>query len=267
MKASIEDDLKSLPVLAAIRYWWWWASHDLAYLRRIARGGGLDADLVRAISKEYGVARGIRRENDDPDGEINLRRAQRIADEVNNRYTDLAKSEDMSKRFDVCLAIVGHLRSRSETEEAITPNDFVSGISKLSWFVAPKGWTMFDRLAAQALGIKSGSARDKAKRFYEQLESSQFVELTGRMNAALQRDGIAEEHFHAERIVDQYLWLSAIKDEALALLREKTAAFLGAIGDEKSSRLLRMGKIIEDEYTTDLAKFIPEQRKTNEKSK
>lgn len=267
MKASIEDDLKSLPVLAAIRYWWWWASHDLAYLRRIDRGGGLDADLVRSISKEYGVARGIRREKDDLNGEINLRRAQTIADEVNSRYADLANSEDVSTRFTVCLDIVDQLKSTSDAEEAITPHDFVSGISKLSWFVAPEGWTMFDRLAAQALGIKSGSARDKAKTFYEQLESLKFVELTRRMNAALERDGIADEHFYAERIVDQYLWLSAIKEEALALLREKTAAFLGAIGDEKGSRLLRMSKIIEDEFTTDLAKFIPEQRETNEKSK
>lgn len=267
MKSIDEEDLKSLPILATIRYWWWWASYDLAHLQNIARHGSLDAKLVRSISKDYLVARGILKEKDDPDGSVNNRRNQTIADAVNRRREDLARESNLSKRFAICLEIVDELNRISDAQEAVTHNDFVSGISKLSWFVAPKGWTMFDRLAAEALGIKSGSARDKAAKFYEQLRKSEFVDLTGKMNAAFNRDRVADQNFHAERIVDQYLWLSACKEDALPLLREKTAAFLGAVGSEKSSRLLRMGKIIETDFAGDLAKLIPEQRKPRTKSR
>ncbi|WP_318912731.1 hypothetical protein [Shinella zoogloeoides] len=256
-------NLASLPMLATIRYWWWWASHDLAYLERIEGTKGLDFDLVQSIAKDYGIARGIRKEKSDPDGSRNRQRAHIIADAVNRRRDGFTSERSLTDRFELCLEIVDELNRRSDAAEAITHNDFVSGISKLSWFVAPKSWTMFDRLAAEAIGVKSGSARDKATRFYQHLDDTGFVKLASDMRSALPDS----DRFYPERIVDQYLWLSASQEENRPLVITKTAAFLDAIGDEKRTQLLRMAEIIETNFATDLAKLIPDTHKTSKKNK
>ncbi|MGR4844596.1 hypothetical protein ACIPSK_18550 [Rhizobium sp. LARHSG275] len=260
-----EGNLNSLPVLAAIRYWWWWASHDLAYLKRIGQTGAIDAQLVRSIAKDYGIARGIRKEKNDPDGEISARRATRIAEAVNRRNRDFSACESMTDRFNLCLDIVTELKGNHDDNDRLTHYDLVSGVTKLSWFVAPDGWTMFDRLAAEALGIKSGTAREKAVKFYERLANAEFAALTQEMNAALEHNGLAARHFHAERIVDQYLWLSASNPVGRSLIINKISAFLDAIGSEQSRRLLKMGKMIEGGFEGRLQNLISERPKTSRK--
>ncbi len=177
------DNLASLSMLATIRYWWWWASHDLAYLERIEGTKGLDFDLVQSIAKDYGIARGIRKEKTDPHGLMNRQRAQTIADAVNRRRDGF-------------------------------------------------------------------------------LDDTGFVKLASDMRSALPDS----DHFHPERIVDQYLWLSA-SQEHRPLAIAKTAAFLNAIGDEKRKQLLQMAEIIETNFAADLAKIIPDTHNTSKKIK
>ncbi|NEJ02802.1 hypothetical protein [Rhizobium ruizarguesonis] len=262
---QLGEDLNSLPVLATIRYWWWWASHDLAYLRRIRQTGAIDAQLVRLIARDYGIARGIRKEKNDPDGEITTERATRIAEAINRRHHDFSICEVMTDRLKLCLDIVTELNGSHDESERLTHNDFVSGVTKLSWFIAPHRWTMFDRLAAEALGIKAGTARKKAAKFYERLTKAEFVGLAKEMNAALEHNGLAAEHFHAERIVDQYLWLSASNLVGRSLIIDKVSAFLDAIGSEQSRRLLKMGKMIESGFEGRLQSLISERPKTSRK--
>ncbi|NKL87332.1 hypothetical protein [Rhizobium leguminosarum] len=262
---QLRRDLNSLPVLATIRYWWWWASHDLAYLMRIGQTGAIDAQLVKSIAKDYGIARGIRKEENDPDGEISPRRATRIAEAVNRRGRGFRACEGLTDRFTLCLEIVTELNGSHDESDRLTHNDFVSGVTKLSWFIAPQGWTMFDRLAAEALGIKSGTARKKAAKFYERLTKVEFIGLAKEMNAALDHNGLAAEHFHAERIVDQYLWLSASNPVARSLVIDKVGAFLDAIGSEQSRRLLKMGEMIEGGFEGRLQNLISERPKTSRK--
>ncbi|MBY3585152.1 hypothetical protein HJA77_28940 [Rhizobium bangladeshense] len=258
-----EGDLNTLPVLATIRYWWWWASHDLAYLKRVGQTGRIDARLVRSIAKDYGIARGIRKEKNDLDGEINAERATRIAEAVNRHHNKFIACDVMTDRFNLCLEIVDKLSRGSDEHDRLTHYDFVSGVTKLSWFIAPNGWTMFDRLAAESLGIKSGTARKKAAKFYERLIKSEFDALAKEMNAALEQDSLASEHFHAERIVDQYLWLSATDLTGRLLITDKIGAFLDAIGLEQSRRLLKMGRTIESGFGGRLQDLVSERHKTS----
>jgi hypothetical protein len=245
-----------LASLATIRYWCWWASHDLAYLQGIAAATGkLDARSARLIAKDYLVARGVLKDEND---RANTQRYAAIAKALNDKRADLISEPDMSKRLSICLEVVEELNRKSDAQAAITHNDFVSGISKLAWFIAPKGWTLFDRLAAEAVGIKSGNARDKATRFYAHLQNRDFPGLADRMNKALAGGPVASLHFHAERIVDQYLWLCGSDQDALPLTQAKTAAFLEAIGGEAKERLFKMGEIIQTQFAEDLAKLTPD---------
>lgn len=264
MNPSSNPEHFSPASLATIRYWCWWANHDLAHLQGISQNGGLNAQSARSVAKDYLVARGVLKDKED---RANKNGYQAIANSLNSRRDRLLKEPDMSERLKICFEAVDALNNTSESQAAITHNDFVSGISKLAWFTAPKGWTLFDRLAAEAVGIKSGNARYKAIRFYAHLQEKGFPSLAERMNKALADGGMASPHFHAERIVDQYLWLRGSDPDALPLIEAKTAAFLQAVGTEVKARLLKMGEIIETQFSDELAKLIPDTQKTSKKNK
>lgn len=72
------------------------------------------------------------------------------------------------------------------------------------WFLQPHGWTMFDNLAAQGLGIgyKNNNQRRMLK-FYETLNDRGFEAVAAAIG--VQIDGGAFDFLWPERILDKYL--------------------------------------------------------------
>lgn len=206
---------KSLIYWATIEHHRWWLCHDQVYLNLLAKEGQLRPWIVRLIAKAYGVNRGIPRAADtglsDP-------AATAIAEALGKAAPQF--SGTLPQRFSICAEMLLQLPTAIRGGDP-TPK-FVSGTTKLMWFLKPAGWTMFDSFAADALGIPKGRSFDRASRFYELLEKLGFSQRLETGNALIQASEIPE--LHAERVIDKYLWLSGCTEAA----REKTKAICDA---------------------------------------
>jgi len=206
---------KSLIYWATIEHHRWWLCHDQVYLNLLAKEGQLRPWIVRFIAKAYGVNRGIPRAADtglsDP-------AATTIAEALGKAAPQF--SGTLPQRFAICAEILQQLPT-SIRGNVPTPK-FVSGTTKLMWFLKPAGWTMFDSFAADALGIPKGRSFDRASHFYELLEKQGFSQRSEIGNALIQASEIPE--LYAERVIDKYLWLSGCTEAA----REKAKAICDA---------------------------------------
>jgi hypothetical protein len=90
-------------------------------------------------------------------------------------------------------------------DEGETRSPLCSGMSKLAWFLAPKGWTMFDTFAANAIGIKNGTSPDRMKSFYEKLLEFEIEECWKEISNVLNKHQVND--LWAERITDKMLWI------------------------------------------------------------
>lgn len=206
---------KSLIYWATIEHHRWWLCHDQVYLNLLAKEGQLRPWIVRLIAKAYGVNRGIPRAADigpsDP-------AATAIAEALGKAAPQF--SGTLPQRFSICAEMLQQLPAAIRGGDP-TPK-FVSGTTKLMWFLKPAGWTMFDTFAADALGIPKGRSFDRASHFYGRLEKLGFSQQSAAGNALIQASEIPE--LHAERVIDKYLWLSGCTQQA----REKAKAICEA---------------------------------------
>ena len=246
---------------ATIENYRWWLANDQIYLQLIAERGKFSANIVRTIAKAYGVNRGIPSSEDKKADET----AAKIADVLNN--------------FDVAafgrLGLSDKVKLFRETIEAMPMNQdgkarknttFVSGTSKLIWFLAPDGWTMFDRLAADGIGIaKSGSSMARAEKYYAVLADRGFEEKTRRIRETLDQSDFRD--LHPERLIDKFLWLAGCEEE----MRDNSILTLGfyrnGLFPEVGRKLDNLATKIADTLQSDLAKLIPGTDTTSKKKK
>ena len=79
-------------------------------------------------------------------------------------------------------------------------------VTKLTWFLAPDGWTMFDRPAREALGVRKSGAENQAGEFYRQLSERRFC-----THITDVKDVLVQKNFSGlfgERVIDKYLMLA-----------------------------------------------------------
>lgn len=84
-----------------------------------------------------------------------------------------------------------------------------SAMTKLMWFARPTDWTMFDKYAANGLGVKSAPAVKRMLNFYEDLENRKYGSLLKMMRPVVIESGL--DRRWAERILDKYLMLIGSK--------------------------------------------------------
>ncbi|RFB98002.1 hypothetical protein B5K08_05485 [Rhizobium leguminosarum bv. trifolii] len=207
---------KSLIYWATIEHHRWWLCHDQVYLNLLAQEGQLRSWTVRLIAKAYGVNRGIPRAADPDAGDPAATAIADVLGEAAHQF-----SGTLSQRFAICAEILQQLPPGIRGAEPATPK-FVSGTTKLMWFLRPSGWTMFDNFAANALGIARGKSSVRARLFYAALEKQGFSQKSEAGNAVIRASGIPE--LHAERVIDKYLWLAGCTQPA----REKAKAICEA---------------------------------------
>jgi hypothetical protein len=180
----------------------WWAGDALKFARAQKRPGQIDGALVRNIAKDYAVNRLILTKTDGNTGITKL---------LNAKFPEWPDTLSERSNF---------VRELSETalQRGYTGGYLVSAFSKIIWFMAPTGWTMFDRFASTGLGVPNLRSAERMQEFYKTLEHFRFADVVEKMRPIINRSAFPA--LWPERIVDKYLMFCG-KDET----DRHTAAF------------------------------------------
>lgn len=185
---------------AVVEHYRTWRSFDGIQLKRMPPDG-IDAASVRRIAKEYYVNRGILSTKDANGKKIAGRDDH--ADWLAIRLNDEAKNwpGPLNDRATRCAEVAKHA-----SKEKHTKGELASAITKLVWFLKPDGWTMFDELAANGLGIPEKRSIDRMPLFFRALSDRGFTDDARTINEALNANGFGE--LFGERVIDKFLMFS-----------------------------------------------------------
>ncbi|MDV7145645.1 hypothetical protein R3X27_23425 [Tropicimonas sp. TH_r6] len=185
------SDLLKAAVTEGVR---WWFQFDGPQQLLIERNKGhITREHVRAIASTYNFGRNLVGGDPGVDHVVSAvntfagktfptyrSRAEAIAETVPRLQESVAGETNSGKAFRL-----------------------VSGMTKLTWFVAPERWTPFDRLAAKAVGANNQDLLKRMKSFYEKLDGIGFVELSAAIAESAKKTSFAQ--VTGERILDKYL--------------------------------------------------------------
>ena len=197
----------------------WWLTCD-AYFTNADLSSDLDERWLREIGKPYLVNRTI------PIG----REAA---------FVSIIKSSGQSAEMDLeqRAARLSLALSRNFGGEKVP----ASAASKVSWFVWPQGWTMYDSYAAKALiGNPSATGVARMEMFYAALAMRGWNDLLGEMRRALRP--FAFDPRIAERTIDKFLFLHGIDEAALEPALAMIDGFVDALPAELRDDVVRAGE-------------------------
>lgn len=178
---------------AVIGHYRWWLKFDGILLSSIAPHSLHTSDSIKSIAKEYSVARGMKGSSS----------AGSIAQLVN-----LIPSGDITNLVAPCLKAVDLARTGG-----LTHNSLVSGMTKFLWFRNPQGWTMFDKFAADALGIQNGPPLIRMPAFYATLSSKNFLVHEAQIQSIV--SSFPQFSLYASKIIDIYMIIVGKGDKAV----------------------------------------------------
>lgn len=169
-----------------------WISSDAFRVKLVQLNGDrLNEKLVRRIARDYAVGRGIvaSENGDDAAG-------KGIARLANNALEQWGPT--LCERAEACSRLASKFQDKGYTHKYEA-----SLATKLMWFLAPKGWTVFDRYAADALGTRNCSVDIRMPLFYETLELNGFSDFSKKIQKRIK---VSEyQHLHGTRVIDALL--------------------------------------------------------------
>lgn len=222
---------------ATIGYHRWWLTIDQIELSRLRQlEGRLTAQAIRRIGAVYYINRGIRQSAGD-------RGADKLAEKLNGA----ACPRGLLDQGNTCLEIAEWAANEpigDGNENTITKGWQVSAITKLMWFLYPEGWTLFDRFAANGLGIPVNiPSRDRAIRFYRVLAEKRFEHLVQATQATVAEFLKPFPNFYIERVLDRYLMIrGGLYGEEQSELPLVLQAYLEGLGSQACGALLSLAR-------------------------
>ena len=230
---------------ATIEYHRFWLSVDRPRLTVLSKADGqMTPVLLRDIAREYKVSRNLKGQDKKNNSEDDT-----AANEICNILNAAQPSftESLSERLARAKEIIGNIRpytakASSKKKTQVTENneastteksktvDAASAVTKLIWFLKPKGWTVFDSYAATGLGIPSHyRAIDRMEYFYNALILENFEVLVDEMQQSIEEKSEILAEIPAARILDTLFMArgerGAGSDHGVAL----TAAYLSQL--------------------------------------
>ncbi len=197
----------------------WWLMCD-AYFANADLSSELDERWLREIGKPYLVNRTI------PNG----REAAFVSMIKSSGQSDEMDLEQRAARLSLAL-------SRNFDRQKVP----ASAASKVSWFVWPQGWTMYDRYAANALiGNPTASGLARMEMFYAALAMRGWNDILGEMRLALRP--FALDARLAERTIDKFLFLHGMDDAALEPALAMIDGFVDALPADLRADVVRAGE-------------------------
>lgn len=220
----------------------WWLMCDAYYAETLkAKPRSLDGGLVREIGQSYQVNRTI------GDGH----QASFATLVVHSGQGNGMDMEERAARISLAL-------KRCDT--TIFPFLPISAMTKVSWFIWPSNWTMYDRYAVKVvLGSPQDIGIERLERFYAALAMRGWIDHLDYVRSALK--GSMFNPLLAERVIDKYLFLEGShvqKDDATTrAIKGFVNALPAELKDEVEhigasiSPLLAEGKLLHRSTTTD----------------
>jgi len=151
-----------------------------------------NAELMIKVSTIFGVIRNVRRDGD----------RELVTSHLNQIVDGTWSEKKLSEKAAACNSAIAPLKPEH------TEGEIMSLATKLAWFVSPKGWTLYDNLAANALGAMAGTGRKKRTRwehFYQILEQRRFIDCASAIDLTIAESSAPE--LFGERVIDKCLWL------------------------------------------------------------
>lgn len=112
-----------------------WLAIDAPFLRQFVKiDGTLSIDTAKAIMKNYYVIRGFRRE-----------KITQAVDILERKF--VSSETKLITRSETCSRIAAMW-----FEQGCSTGTLISAATKLTWFLKPHGWTMFDKFAERGVG-------------------------------------------------------------------------------------------------------------------
>ncbi|MBN9145176.1 MULTISPECIES: hypothetical protein [unclassified Novosphingobium] len=187
------DPANSAAYWAVIEHHRTWIAGDGIHFLQIHRdhGGTMPLNIAQRIANDYGVIRTI--------GSHMSGNDKQALPNLLNRISQAEWPDCLIKRAEVCLKIAKEHREVRKEEVNKKSHAPVSGVTKIMWFIRPKGWTMFDRFAR--IGLIGG--QNSAMAFYKQLSNSGFLDLAYEINNLCRFHGFND--LWGERIIDKFL--------------------------------------------------------------
>lgn len=178
---------------ATIDHWRTWNKFDGPVRDQVNRDGGLTGYTAAAIAIEYNLLQSLPWKG-------GFARFHTVACVVNKTANNIRDDATMKEKADA----TGELAKSLIKGTGVTKIPS-SAASKLLWFVRPKGWTMFDRHAFNAVfERRPGKRSEDLKDFYDVLGSSRFGALAAEVVEIGLSNGVP---LNGERVLDKLLML------------------------------------------------------------
>lgn len=227
------EERKRLLEIAFKEHYLRWIQGDSEDYHQIHRidGGTLKAPILRRIAERYRVNRGIRRlegGKGDPIGE-------ELAEILTAAVPDLA-DRPIRDRWNATESVAEDCRRAMQQRfknHKVKP--IVSGVTKLTWFLAPRGWTMYDRLTRESVGVGRMATAKQATEFYDQLSRRQFCSRVETMQAVLKDHGF--ENLFAERVIDKFLMLAGLSHVDVEKWSRRVEQFIYALHERHATEV------------------------------
>ena len=226
---ELQNDFAFLAVVDAYK---WWINADFGFLqetgilnsegnRSAAQVGKIDAKLMRRIAREYTVSRNIPAHSDDLE-------AATLVKALSNP----ALHRDLSKPFKARAEAL--IKFVADNPVSLAPNakgevktrQLASALSKLTWFLSPEDWTIFDKFVGVAVLRKSTTSGKQMGSYYSTLAKN-WNEVSSGLCQAAENHGL--NPLLGYRIADKYLFCHGVgmfdpatgKLDGASTLREK----------------------------------------------
>ncbi len=250
---------QSRPVFwSTLGYLRWWMATDGVYLE-LARAGMTPA-LLRRISDNYGVVRGIKKK--EPPTKADARQFpglqnDRSAEILCKLLEPVSQPEwpsDLAGKAEACRKIMDNaLKARiavgiSRGKRKGEPRDLVSAITKLVWFIHPEGWTVFDDYAATGLGLPKGNARNRMRAFYDELYRANAQVLADRLQPIINASIVPD--LKPMRIIDTLLMARAEPTRMAAAVSDQMA-FLTVLPEAFATDVTKLALSLQAEMDRD----------------
>jgi hypothetical protein len=199
---------------------------DHFYFDQFSKSKQQTTELLRDFANAYQVSRTIPKPNCKGQVDPIICVWNSVCDALNNW------PQGLIPRAERCVKIA---EAHSKAHNVSLP---LSAISKIVWFVQPDGWTMYDRFARAALGIK-GIGKESFIAFYEAVEANKFSEKVSEINKLIGSSGLS---LHGSRIYDKSLWLRGSKQGASADRAARDEGFLNLLPEAQQSALIELAE-------------------------
>jgi len=206
----IQDDFALLAVVDAYK---WWINADFGFLqetgilnssgkRSTLETGSLNEDIMRRIARAYSVSRNIPSHDADTQATV-------IVDALNGPDLRIHLCKPLPCR---AKALVDFTREDpvallADEKGRIRKRELASALSKLTWFLRPEEWTIFDRFVGVAVLRKTRVGTEQMQSFYQKLAG------TWDQTQAALCDAAEDHGFNpllGYRIADKYLFCHGV---------------------------------------------------------